>query len=86
MARINTIYTNGRELVKDVLPQFVEHTIVESIGSNFEVVEIDEHTALAYCEGLGGIPNMKVLQQFGIRANGPAVTIDLDVAKELLSR
>ena len=86
MARINTIYTNGRELVKDVLPQFVEHTIVESIGSNFELVEVDDETALAYCEGIGGIPNMKVLQQYGIRANGPAVTIDIDVARELLSR
>ncbi len=86
MARINTIYTNGKELVKDVLPQFVEHTIVESIGSNFELVEVDENTALAYCEGIGGIPNLKIINQFGIRANGPAITIDLDVAREFLSR
>jgi len=86
MARINTIYTNGREVARDVLPQFVEHTIVESIGSNFELVELDENTAIAFCEGLGGVPNLVALKQFGIRANGPVITLDTSVASELLTK
>ena len=82
MAKLNFVHTNGKEFVNEVGPKFVEHTLVENLGMNFSVFQIDEHTAIAFNEGTA-TPNLSVFNRYGIRATGPAIVMDIETANTL---